>query len=201
MIHSLDKILVVDDDPLNVDIVIETLGDTYTYKVAGSGEEALEISEAFQPNIIILDIMMPGIDGYETCRRLRQKSHLRKTKIIMVTAKAMINERVSGYHSGADDYITKPFEDIELIRKVDILFDISFMEELNQIKQSYMFLLANDESVNFSKVLNNPSHTESILALDYFELEHLEKLITSGYKLLHYLEKTVSRRNQERILR
>jgi len=111
------KILVVDDDPNNIVIVEELLGDDYDLKTATTGEEALEIALDFLPDIILLDIMMPGIDGYDVCRRLREHSSLRYTKIIMVSAKAMVSERLKGYEVGANDYLTKPFEEDELLER------------------------------------------------------------------------------------
>jgi len=114
------KILVVDDDPNNIVIVGELLGDDYDLKTATTGEEALEIALDFLPDIILLDIMMPGIDGYDVCRRLREHSTLQYAKIIMVSAKAMVSERLKGYEVGANDYLTKPFEEDELLEKVRV---------------------------------------------------------------------------------
>jgi len=114
------KILVVDDDPNNIVIVGELLGDDYDLKTATTGEEALEITLHFLPDIILLDIMMPGIDGYDVCRRLREHSTLQYAKIIMVSAKAMVSERLKGYEVGANDYLTKPFEEDELLEKVRV---------------------------------------------------------------------------------
>lgn len=112
------KILVVDDDPNNIVIVGELLGDDYDLKTATTGEEALEIALDFLPDIILLDIMMPGMNGYEVCRRLREHRALSCTKIIMVTAKGTLEDRVKGYEGSVDDYITKPFEEENLLESV-----------------------------------------------------------------------------------
>ena len=114
------RILVVDDDPDNNTIMEELLGGDYHVKIATTGEEALEIALDFLPDIILLDIMMPGIDGYDVCRRLREHSTLQYAKIIMVSAKAMVSERLKGYEVGANDYLTKPFEEDELLEKVRV---------------------------------------------------------------------------------
>jgi len=112
------KILVVDDDPDNNTIMEELLGEDYHVKIATTGEEALEIALDFLPDIILLDIMMPGINGYEVCRRLREHRALSCMKIIMVTAKGTLEDRVKGYEVSADDYITKPFEEENLLESV-----------------------------------------------------------------------------------
>ncbi len=80
--------------------------------------DALKVAQEFRPDLIILDIMIPGMDGYEVCRQIRKSSSLRHTKIIMVSAKAMTSERLKGYQVGTDDYLSKPFDEEELLAKV-----------------------------------------------------------------------------------
>ena len=120
-----NRILAVDDNSESITIMEELLGEAYDLKTATTGEEALQIALDFLPDIILLDIMMPGMDGYEVCRRLRGHSAIRHTNIIMVSAKVTPQERLKGYDVGADDYITKPFEDKELIAKVRIYLALS----------------------------------------------------------------------------
>ena len=118
--ESRSRILIVDDHPTNIAIIEEVLGDDYHLATAMSGEEALAVAPRFSPHLILLDVMMPGIGGYETCRRLREHPTLYTVKILMVSAKAMKEERLEGYEVGADDYITKPFEAEELLAKVRV---------------------------------------------------------------------------------
>lgn len=113
------KILVVDDNLLNIEIVREVLEEDYDIETAKTGREALEIATDFQPDIVLLDIMMPGMDGYEVCRRLRANSTFRNTTVVMVSAKGMLEEKVAGYEVGADDYITKPFRENGLRESVE----------------------------------------------------------------------------------
>jgi two-component system sensor histidine kinase/response regulator len=127
------KILTVDDDPNNITIIEELLDDNYELKTATSGEEALEIAQQFRPDIILLDIMMPGMNGYEVCRKLREHCTSEYTKIIMVSARAMVSERLEGYKSGADDYITKPFDGDELLAKIKLYMELKPAEEMNHI--------------------------------------------------------------------
>lgn len=110
------KIMIVDDDPTNIEIVTEILEDSYEIKSVYSGEEALEEIYSFKPDIVLLDIMMPGIDGYEVCKIIRADERIKDITILLVSAKAMAKEMKKGFEVGADDYITKPFEhdDLEL---------------------------------------------------------------------------------------
>ncbi|MBU3916943.1 response regulator [bacterium] len=118
------KILIVDDDPMNIDILMDDLEDLYILKSADSGEEALKIIPEFCPDLVLLDIMMSGIDGYEVCRRIRADKKYNSIKIILISGRAMENERQKGYQMGADDYVTKPFEVEELVEKIQLLDDL-----------------------------------------------------------------------------
>ncbi len=113
-------ILIVDDNRRNIEIIERLLRNDYNILTAESGERALEIAESDRPDIILLDIMMPGLNGYEVCRQLRSQSRHARTKIIMVSAKALTAERLEGYQAGADDYVTKPFDLDELEAKVKV---------------------------------------------------------------------------------
>ena len=116
--QQIKKILTVDDEPLNNEIVQEILSPNYDVKTATTGDEALKIALDFKPDLILLDIMIPGMDGYEVCRRLRANSALRDTTIIMVSAKETIEDKVKGYEVGASDYISKPFTEESLRESV-----------------------------------------------------------------------------------
>ena len=117
--HKKKKILAVDDNPNNNAIVEELFSDHYDLRTATTGEEALEIAQTFQPDVVLLDIMMPGMDGYEVCRRLRQQPAFEEIKILMVTAKGALEDRVKGYEVGANDFITKPFEEENILESVE----------------------------------------------------------------------------------
>ncbi len=113
------RILLVDDDPLMRHIVIAALAkDNYEVVEADSGSEGLAKAQAVHPDLILLDVMMPDVDGYEVCHRLRAASTTANVPIIMLTALGEINEKVRGMQMGADDYITKPFDPRELRSRV-----------------------------------------------------------------------------------
>lgn len=103
------RVLVVDDVETNVDILVEALGDDYRVSVAMDGESALEIIEEDPPDIILLDIMMPGIDGYQVCERLKSKTATRDIPVVFLTALSDEENETKGLALGAVDYIAKPF--------------------------------------------------------------------------------------------
>jgi putative two-component system response regulator len=111
-------VLAVDDSALNLEIIKEVLDDEYDLKTARTGEEALKVAFDFRPDIMLLDIMLPNMDGYEVCQKIRANPALRHTRIIMVSAKAMTSERIEGYEAGANVYIAKPFDADELLTKI-----------------------------------------------------------------------------------
>lgn len=103
------KVLVVDDTEANVDILVETLGSDYDVSVAMDGETALEDVADEKPDLILLDIMMPGIDGYEVCRQLKADENTKNIPIIFLTAMAEEQDEARGLELGAVDFVTKPF--------------------------------------------------------------------------------------------
>ena len=113
-----NKILAVDDNSINLAVIKELLGSQYNLMTVSTGLDVLKMAQEFRPDLIILDIMLPDIDGYEVCQQIRKSSLLRYTKIIMISAKAMVSERLKGYQVGADDYLTKPYDGEELLAKV-----------------------------------------------------------------------------------
>jgi putative two-component system response regulator len=113
--HLSRTILAVDDNLINLGILQEILASDYRLKYARTGQEALRMAAQCHPAVVLLDVMMPGMDGLEICRRLRKIPGLSNTAIIMVSAKAMPSEQDAGMRAGADDYITKPFDEVELL--------------------------------------------------------------------------------------
>jgi two-component system, sensor histidine kinase and response regulator len=143
-VSRMHRVLAADDDPLNLIILEELLQEEYDLITVSSGEEALAQAERLKPDLLLLDIMMPGIDGYETCRRMRANKVLRFSKIILVSAKAMLSERLKGYEAGADDYITKPFDHSELLAKIKVFLRLKSAEEMDDLKTEFLVLLAHE---------------------------------------------------------
>jgi DNA-binding NtrC family response regulator len=110
---------VVDDEPANVDLLEQELADAgYRTLSASSGEGALEASHKEKPDLILLDVMMAGIDGYETCRRLKAAQATRAIPVIFLTALGDSFQKVRGFGAGAVDYVTKPFDNEELLARI-----------------------------------------------------------------------------------
>ena len=113
---SKQKILIVDDDNNLAELIALYLTkECFETKIVNDGEEALKEFRKFQPDLIILDLMLPGIDGYQVCREIRAKS---QTPIIMLSAKGEVFDKVLGLELGADDYIMKPFDSKEMVARV-----------------------------------------------------------------------------------
>jgi DNA-binding response OmpR family regulator len=112
-------ILMVDDNEINLQTLYQTLdGQGYSLLIARSGEDALRIAARADPDLILLDVMMSGIDGYETCARLKADENTRNSVIIFLTALQSTREKVRGLSLGAVDFLTKPFDPDEIIARV-----------------------------------------------------------------------------------
>ena len=113
---SKQKILIVDDDTNIAELIsLYLTKECYETKMVHDGESALKELQLFQPNLILLDLMLPGMDGYQVCREVRTKSQV---PIIMLSAKGEVFDKVLGLELGADDYIVKPFDTKELVARV-----------------------------------------------------------------------------------
>ena len=131
------SILIVDDNPNNLEVLAHILTEVgYQVSVAIDGETAIEQVEYHQPELILLDIMMPGIDGFETCRRLKANPLTREIPIIFLTALSDSNNKVNGLSIGAVDYISKPFQSEEVLARIRIHLKLySLTKKLEQQKQ------------------------------------------------------------------
>jgi two-component system alkaline phosphatase synthesis response regulator PhoP len=113
------KVLVVDDELYILHILDFSLGaEGYEVITAENGEQAIEKARNEQPDLVVLDVMMPKIDGYEACRKLKQDPEMKDVPVILLTAKGRDIDRKLGLEVGADDYITKPFSPSKLIEKI-----------------------------------------------------------------------------------
>lgn len=129
-------LLVEDEETIRKFVRVNLEMENYEVEEAGTGEDGLELASRFNPDIVLLDVMLPGIDGFEVCKVLR--GEYREIGIIMLTAKSLDIDRIEGLESGADDYISKPFNPKELILRIKSLERrLGFDEELqneNEIK-------------------------------------------------------------------
>ncbi len=127
-------ILVVDDIPDNIDVLAQILRPDYRVKIALNGERALQAVMSAPPDLILLDIMMPGLDGYEVCRRLKADAATQKIPVIFVTAKGQIEDESIGFEVGAADYIIKPVSPPIVIARVKVhLQNRAYQENLEEM--------------------------------------------------------------------
>lgn len=188
------KLLAVDDEVQNTKILREIVSfyPRYILQTASSGEECLDILNRFKPDIILLDIMMPGMDGYEVCKEVRKNKNHKYAKIIMVSGLSMVDDRLKAYDAGADDYIAKPFVEEELIAKLDVFSKLSRMEEVDDLKTTALNILSHEARTPLNGMF---------LALDLLEREYGYEQISKGYlailrnssERLKYLLEKISR--------
>jgi two-component system alkaline phosphatase synthesis response regulator PhoP len=118
------RILIADDNPQNADLLEEYLeGDEFEVVVAADGEETLARVRSFQPDVLLLDIMMPKLSGFEVCKRLKSESATRELPILMITALDQPSDIERAVEAGADDFLTKPIHQTELVRRVRALIE------------------------------------------------------------------------------
>lgn len=131
------RILVVEDSEINIDIIVEAFKDLYELSIATDGLEALEAVEQEIPDLILLDVLMPGMDGYQVCQRLKSNVRTADIPIIFLTAMKDITDKTKAFEMGAIDYLTKPFEALELKARVknhlELIFARKLLADQNQI--------------------------------------------------------------------
>lgn len=160
------KILIVDDDSLNNLILRNALNDLYEIEVSLSGADALKILNYFDPDIVLLDIMMLTMNGYEVSRKIRQKYPDKNIKIIFLSSKMNLKDRLNGYEAGADDYISKPYDVVELLTKIKIFMNLKLTQDRLV------------ESNNRLETLNNTLETQVRIRTE--QLLESEKLSSIG---------------------
>ena len=119
---SRGRILIVDDNDVNREILCRILRRDYDLETAADGTQCIQHLADFRPQLVLLDIMMPGTDGYEVCRQIKSQKGPRFVQVILVSGKGGVADRLRGYESLADDYLTKPFDHAELRAKVQVQF-------------------------------------------------------------------------------
>lgn len=149
-------VLVVDDTPGNLRVLVDSLSNRgLDILVATDGESAIERAAYSRPDLILLDVIMPGIDGFETCRIFKEKPETMDIPVIFMTALSDTSQKVKAFEVGAVDYVTKPFEEEELIARVDAHLTIrrlqddlrrrnAQLEDLNQLKNEFLGMAAHD---------------------------------------------------------
>ncbi len=172
------KILVVDDTPQNVKLLADLLrAKGYAVVTAASGPEALKEVEAERPDLVLLDVMMPGMSGYEVCRKIRENQATGILPVVMVTSLDPAGERIKGLEAGADDFLTKPINQPELLARVRSLLRI---KELYDTVQAQAAQLGEWNKSLEQRVREQVAQLERLGRLKRFFSPQLAELIVSG---------------------
>jgi two-component system alkaline phosphatase synthesis response regulator PhoP len=173
-----EKILIVEDEKDIARMLEYNLSkEGYKIVLCRDGEEAVGLCRKEKPDLIVLDLMLPGMDGFEICKIVKAEEKLKKTPIIMVTAKARESDKVIGLELGADDYVTKPFSPRELIARIKAV--LRRVQDGRQLPEVYK---AGDLAVDFSRIEVKIKDRPVELTAKEFEL--LKSLITAKGRVL-----------------
>lgn len=196
-------LLVVDDTPTNLSLLSNLLRDTYRIKVANNGVKALNLAFSAPPDLILLDIMMPEMDGYEVCRRLKNNENTRNVPVIFLTAKTEVEDEEHGFSVGAVDFIHKPISPPILLARVKTHLEIkswrdflqdqnawlqkqveSRLSEINHLQDAsiqVMVSLAEFRDENTGNHIRRTQEYVRRLAVELSKLEHYKELLTPNY--------------------
>lgn len=151
------SILIVDDVATNLDLLRSLLIDKYNVKVAKNGSAAINIAQNSHPDLILLDIMMPGMDGLQVCKQLKSDPNTRDIPIIFLTAKTETDDIVAGFEAGGIDYLTKPFNPHELLARVNTQILIKEQRDLisrrNKEQKEMLHILSHDLGNHFAVIM------------------------------------------------
>jgi len=185
------KILIVDDEPQNIKIIREMLRfhPKFECREALSGEEALTVLDSFFPEIILLDVMMSGMNGYEVCKHIRSLKEHKFAKIIMISGMTLIDDRLKGYDAGADDYLSKPFVEEELLAKLIVYSKLNRMEELDALKTNALNILSHETRTPLNGIILGSELLGGMECLNDKAKQYVELVRESGLKIQDLVEK------------
>ena len=171
----MSTILIVDDTDTNIEILSELLGNDYEVMASLDGEFALEIANDDMPDLILLDIIMPGMDGYEVCKKLKDNPKTKNIPVIFITSKEDENSIEKAYDIGGIDYVTKPFKPKELLARVKT--QLKMRELISDLEKSQMELKQLASTDSMTKLYNRRYFTE--ISESFLNLDKRNKTNTS----------------------
>ncbi len=180
-----NTILAVDDDPLWVESLKLVLGYKYNLVTAHSVTEAMEALQRHRTDLVLMDINMPGQNGYEACRKIRLSPEFGHTKIILMSGSSTTEQRIKGYEAGADDFLSKPFHADELLAKIKVFLRLKPIEELDLMKHQLLSVVAHELRTPLSGII--PA-TEMLLSGDPMDQEQItmwgEMILENSHRLM-----------------
>ena len=162
------KILAIDDDNISQKFIMRAVNDAYEMHAAQNGADGLKAAEKLNPDLILLDIEMPGANGYEVCKTLRSIESVKHIPIIFLTGRTSLEDRIRGFEAGADDYVAKPFEPKDLLAKIAVL------------------LKYRKQNVNFQEQITDAQKTAFIAMTGSSELGQAMSLVEQSYSINSY---------------
>ncbi len=173
-------ILIVDDNKKNLQVLGNILhGEGYKIAVAQDGYQAIKLAEKIKPELILMDVMMPGIDGFEACLNLKSKKELKDIPVVFLTAKSETTDIIEGFRNGGVDYITKPFKKEELLARVKTHMDLENARKILKIRADELKAANAGKDRLFSIIAHDLRHPlanlKSLLELLLFDYDRLTK--------------------------
>jgi len=196
------SILVVDDTEANLDLLVDVLGEGYEVSVAIDGPSALETAAEAPPDLILLDIMMPGMDGYEVLQRLKTQDKTKDVPVIFVTAKTEVEDEAKGFELGAVDYITKPVSPPIVEARVATHLRVhqqqktlarqnQELKEYAQMRDEVERMTRHDLKSPLNAVITVPGMLLDEVELNSDQADLLRMLQESGYRMLHLINSSL----------
>lgn len=197
--NILPNILIVDDVVENVDVLDAILKPFYRRSAALRGKRALEIANSeFPPDLILLDVMLPDIDGYEVCRKLKASEKTKRIPVIFVTAKDEVNDETKGFELGGVDYVTKPISPPVVLARVKTHLDLYnthkelerqhvALKEAARLRENVARMVHHDMKSPLQGIINYPEFLSSDENLNDSQRQILEEIKGCGYKILHMI--------------
>ncbi len=167
----MEKILIIEDDKMNLELAIMTLEDAgFTVISAENGEKGLTLIEKENPDLILLDIFLPGENGFDICKKIKSNPKTKEIPVIFVTALEEISAKKEGFEIGADDYITKPYITEELLLRVELI--LRFKREKDNLKAMAVDIAGNEKNLTENQTKIIEKEKELLLKQIYVSLHH-----------------------------